>query len=209
MISLKMYINTFMSAILAGIWIGIGGTAYLSVDNKIIGASLFSVGLFTICIFKLPLYTGRVCDILSKDKYYAIHVLVTWFGNLVGTSVFANLEKLTRSGLELTKKATQICNIKLEDSIVSIFILSIFCNMLIFLAVKGFSQIDDNCKYIPIFIGVIVFILCGFEHCVANMYYFSIAGMWNKTSIIYLIVMTLGNAIGGVMMSKWINLKER
>ena len=44
-----------------------------------------------------------------------------------------------------------------------------------------------------------VFILCGFEHCVANMYYFSVAGMWSGKALVYLLVMTLGNSVGGIL----------
>ena len=44
-----------------------------------------------------------------------------------------------------------------------------------------------------------VFILCGFEHCVANMYYFTMGGAWSGRAILYLLVMTLGNAVGGVI----------
>lgn len=204
------YITTFKAAALAGIWIGIGGTIYLSVDNSVIGAILFAVGLFTICSFDLPLYTGKVCDILSNDKCYAINIVYIWFGNLFGTWLLANLEKMTRYGSSLQDKATVICKIKINDSLISIFILSVFCNILIFLAVKGFHLIEHSQgKYIALFIGVAVFILCGFEHCVANMYYFSIAGMWDRTSLLYLIVMTLGNAVGGILMSELIGLKER
>ena len=47
--------------------------------------------------------------------------------------------------------------------------------------------------------GVIVFILCGFEHCVANMFYFSAANMWSGKALLYMLVMTLGNACGGVI----------
>ena len=46
---------------------------------------------------------------------------------------------------------------------------------------------------------MIVFILCGFEHCVANMYYFSIAGAWSMKTLGYVLVMTLGNSVGGVL----------
>ena len=186
-------------------WIGIGGTVYLSIENPIIGAVLFTVGLFTICTFNLSLYTGKVCDILSYDKYYALDVVFVWLGNLVGTFLFANLEKMTRHGSMLQEKAMGICQTKLNDNLLSIFILAIFCNMLIYLAVKGFRWIDNGQgKYIAMFLGVVVFILCGFEHCVANMYYFSIAGVWNRTCILYLMVMTLGNAVGGVLMSECI-----
>ena len=54
-------------------------------------------------------------------------------------------------------------------------------------------------KYLAIFFGVMVFILCGFEHCVANMYYFSMAGMWSGKALLYILVMTLGNAAWGVL----------
>ncbi len=44
-----------------------------------------------------------------------------------------------------------------------------------------------------------VFILSGFEHVVANMYYFAIARIWSVNTIISLIVMTTGNSIGGLL----------
>ena len=47
--------------------------------------------------------------------------------------------------------------------------------------------------------GVMVFILCGFEHCVANMFYFSAANVWGGRALGYMLVMTLGNACGGVI----------
>ena len=46
---------------------------------------------------------------------------------------------------------------------------------------------------------MVVFILCGFEHCVANMYYFTMGGAWSARTILYLFVITLGNAAGGVI----------
>ena len=40
-----------ISGFLAGLCIAIGGTVFLSVDNRVIGASLFSIGLFLWCPF--------------------------------------------------------------------------------------------------------------------------------------------------------------
>lgn len=68
------------------------------------------------------------------------------------------------------------------------------------IAVDGFKNNPHELgKYLALFFGVMVFILCGFEHCVANMYYFSIAGMWNGKALLWLLVMTAGNAVGGVI----------
>ena len=44
-----------------------------------------------------------------------------------------------------------------------------------------------------------VFILAGFEHCVANMFYFSVANIWNLHTLLYLLVMSLGNFAGGLL----------
>ncbi|MBR1660418.1 MAG: formate/nitrite transporter family protein [Oscillospiraceae bacterium] len=54
--------------------------------------------------------------------------------------------------------------------------------------------------------GIVTFILCGFEHCVANMYYFSMTDMWSLKALGYVLIMTLGNAAGGViipLLRKW------
>jgi len=51
-------LKTFVGAVLAGISIGLGGLVFLAVDNKVIGAALFTVGLFTVCTFGLNLFTG-------------------------------------------------------------------------------------------------------------------------------------------------------
>ena len=54
-------------------------------------------------------------------------------------------------------------------------------------------------KIVSIFLPICAFVISGFEHCVANMYYFSIAGMWSMKTLGYVLVMTFGNAVGGVL----------
>ncbi|MDD6816304.1 MAG: formate/nitrite transporter family protein, partial [Firmicutes bacterium] len=69
---------------------------------------------------------------------------------------------------------------------------------LIFIGVDGYKNNPHEVgKYLALFFGVMVFILCGFEHCVANMFYISMAGMWSGKAFVFLLVNTLGNAVGG------------
>lgn len=193
-------IKTFISAILAGVCISLGGIAYLSLDNKIVGAVLFTIGLFVICTMGLNLFTGKVCYMFDNKPGYLIDVIIIWLGNLVGTFVSARLQLLTRYGTTLADKAKGICEIKLGDSLLSIFVLAIFCNIMIYIGVEGYKSINHELgKYLSLFLGVVIFILCGFEHCIANMYYFSMADAWSPNSFVYLMVMTLGNAVGGVL----------
>ena len=193
-------IKTFVYGILAGISIAIGGTVFLSVENKVLGALLFTVGLFTVCTFGFHLFTGKVCYVFERDKDYAIDLPIIWLGNLCGTWLTAFLESQTRAGAALAEKAQTLCQVKLGDSILSILILSVLCNLLLYIAVDGYNKNPPELgKYLSLFFGVVVFILCGFEHCVANMYYFSIAGVWSLKALGYVLVMTFGNSVGGVL----------
>ncbi|MBE5784784.1 MAG: formate/nitrite transporter family protein [Clostridia bacterium] len=193
-------LKTFVFAVLAGLCIGIGGTVYLLLENKVLGATLFTIGLFSICTFGYNLYTGKVCYVFEREKSYILDVGIIWVGNLVGTWLTAQLELLTRIGPKLQEAALKVCEAKLSDDLLSIFVLAIFCNILICVGVEGFNRSKhDLGKYLALFFGVVVFILCSFEHCVANMYYFSVAGVWSLRTFGYLLIMTLGNAVGGVI----------
>ena len=189
-----------MSAILAGVCISLGGAVYLSLDNKIVGSILFAVGLFVICTMGLNLFTGKVCYVFDNKPDYVIDVIIIWLGNLAGTFLSARLQLLTRYGTNLSDKAKGICGTKLGDNLLSIFILAVFCNIMIYIGVEGYKSIKHEIgKYISLFLGVVIFILCGFEHCIANMYYYTMADVWSINSLFYLIVMTIGNAVGGII----------
>ena len=196
---MKQRLSAFVLGILAGFCIALGGTAFLSLESKVLGAVFFCVGLFAICTLGFSLFTGKVCYVFDRDRAYALDLPFIWLGNLCGTWLTAKLEQLTRiSGIQ--ERAVAVCQAKLDDNLLSIFILAVFCNVLIYLAVEGFNNNPHEIgKYLSLFFGVTVFILCGFEHCVANMYYFSMANLWSGKTLLYVIVMSLGNAVGGVL----------
>ena len=203
-------LKTFVYGILAGVSIALGGTAFLSLDSKVLGALFFTVGLFTVCTFGFNLFTGKVCYVFERDKDYALDLVFIWLGNLAGTWLTAFLESLTRAGDGLAAKAQVLAVTKLNDGLLSIFVLAVFCNIMIYIAVDGFGKNPHELgKYLALFFGVTVFILCGFEHCVANMYYFSMAGAWSLKTLGYVLVMTLGNAVGGVLLPLLRRWKER
>jgi formate/nitrite transporter FocA (FNT family) len=195
------YVKTFIFGILAGISISIGGTVFLSLDNKVLGAVFFTVGLFTVCTFGFDLFTGKVCYVFDRDLPYALSVIVMWAGNFVGAWLTAFAESLTRIGPALQEKAAAMCTVKSDDSFLSLFILGIFCDILIYIGVDGYNKNPHEVgKYLSLLFGATVFILCGTEHCVADMYYFSIADMWNPHTLLCLLVISLGNAFGGVLL---------
>ena len=68
-----------------------------------------------------------------------------------------------------------------------------------YFAVNGYKTINDFGKYIVVYLAVVVFILCGFEHCIANIYYFSCASLWSLKTVLYVLVMVLGNSLGSFL----------
>ena len=193
-------IKIFLSAILAGFCVGYGGIVFLSLENKVIGAAAFTIGLFVICTFGFHLFTGKVCYVFQNNRDYAIDLPVIWLGNLTGTGLSAGCANLTRLAPALREKAAALCQIKLNDSLFSLFLLGILCNILIYIAVEGYkSNPHELGKYLSLFFGVMIFILCGTEHCVADMFYFWMAGLWSGRAILSVLIITFGNAVGGIL----------
>ena len=155
---------------------------------------VFSIGLYAICAFGLNLYTGKIGYVIDNKPKYLIELLFTLIGNLIGTIGCGYLLFLTRQGDKLSGVAGAISEVKLNDNLLSIFILAIFCGIIMYLAVDLYKRLGDFGKYMGIFMGITVFILAGFEHCVANMYYFSAANMWSWKTILYVFIMVLGNS---------------
>ena len=193
-------LKTFASAAMAGLCIGLGGLVYLAVDNRIAGSALFTLGLFVICSFGLDLFTGKVCYLPEKDGAYALMLPVIWLGNFAGTGLAALAGRATRIAA-LAEKAAALCAVKLDDGLLSLFVLGMLCNMLIYLAVEGYRSIPYELgKYLALFFGVMIFILIGTEHCVADMFYFSMAGLWSGRAALCILTITLGNAAGGLLL---------
>ena len=82
-------LKLFVSSALGGACIGLGGVAYLSLENRLAGALFFTVGLFTICTFGFHLFTGKVCYVFQKGETDPRHLPLIWLGNLAGTGAVA------------------------------------------------------------------------------------------------------------------------
>lgn len=196
---MRKFFDTILRAFATGCMIGVGGTVYLSCSNKIMGAFLFGMGLFVILNFGFALFTGKVGYIVENKIDYTGYVCQVWLGNLLGTMLVAYLILATRVGAGVSEKAAALCTIKNGDSLISILILAFFCGILMFIAADGYKNITNPVgQCLAIFLPVMVFILSGFEHVIANMFYYTVARAWSWRSIGYLMVMTLGNTLGGI-----------
>ena len=85
-------LKTFRESLCAGILITIGGTVFLSCENKTVGAVLFSVALLCICYKSYYLFTGKIGYIVEQHKKQDfLNLAVGLFGNLIATFLLGML----------------------------------------------------------------------------------------------------------------------
>ena len=199
-------LKILLNAVLSGLFIGLAGTVYLSVPNKFAGAFLFGFGLFTIVCYGFKLYTGAIGYLVDQGKKagaYAGTLAVIWIGNWIGTWFVGTMLRQSRIGAELSRKAAELCAVKNADSWQSLLILGLFCGLLMYLAVESFrrkEEIPAPGRILMVFLCVMVFILSGFEHCIADMFYYSAADGWNAGSFRTILIITAGNSLGGFLL---------
>lgn len=186
-------INIISLSILAGIAIGLAGTLFLNAPDKLIGSLMFSVGLLTIFINDLKLFTGSICGVKFNVNDIKTQILIL-ISNLIGVVIAALLT--STADPTLIVKAHTIVNIKLHESVIVLITKAMLCNMWIYFAAATWPV--KKSVTLTLF-AVFAFVYCGFEHCIANAYYLAIAGIWNFK---FLILNILGNAISGILMHR-------
>lgn len=181
-------INHFIKAILAGICISMGCNVYLSCDNRYVGAILFATGLMTILLFDLNLYTGKVGYIVNNKPNFIKVVGIILAGNIVGCICV---------GLCFPSElATALCESKMQIPLGSVFCKSIMCGILMFIAVDAYKI---HKTFVPAFFCVATFILSGYEHSIADIAYLVMGRVLTLESLIFILIVIIGNAIGGVL----------
>ena len=182
-----------MKAILAGLLIGIGNIAMLSVDNRYLGALLFSVALLSIIKLELPLYTGRIGKVFKyKNPIECLYIFVF---NVYGVLLITILYSVLSSGFEAMEIVAQA---KFSHTHRQLFIAGFLCNVLITVAVNA----KDTAITI---LCIMCFILCGFEHSIADAMYFSMS----YGNFMGWIMVILGNTIGAMVTEFILTIGEK
>lgn len=219
------HLKTILKGVLAGIAISFGGFLCIRTNaiasNTILGSFLFSFGLILICNFGFNLYTGKVCYLFdNKEKSLIkriLDLLIILGGNLIGTLFFANVLRLIIVDNDTNNKLIN----NLNDSVLSkinyewyqMIGLSFFCGMLVYIAVEGFKKIDNQFgKYVVLMLAIGGFIVSGFEHSIANMFYYFLSDSYSIIAFWSLLLCVIGNSIGGLfipLLNKIINYNKK
>ena len=183
---------------MAGIAIALGCIVNLRIGG-VTGAVLFTFGLLTVVHYQLPLYTGQA-GFVSIRKIGALAKIL--LGNVVGCFVTAVMAILAIP--ELVIKCQDLVEVHLTINDWAVLILGIGCGFVMTTAVE-FAR---KKQYLPLLFGVPLFILCGFQHSVADAFYYfvSLNCSWNLWGMWLLVV--LGNYLGCNTYKLFINYKN-
>lgn len=228
----KVRLSAFKMLILgifAGMFIGFAGisatTGGATVENaslsKLISACLFPAGMAMVIVAGSELFTGNNLIILAvlekKVKWY--EMLKNWFfvfiGNFIGATFVAALVVMGHVpdlfGGRLAQSVVNSAMSRVNMSFGDAFVKGILCNILVCIAIwAAFAAKTVSGKLLMSFWPVMTFVLCGFEHSIADIY-FCMAGIFTAGEygiaaegltvgsflLKNLLPVTLGNIVGG------------
>lgn len=230
--------------IFAGMFIACGASASSvamhAISNvglaRLVAGCVFPIGLMMIVFVGGELFTGDCLMIMgcmhgNFSVWSMVKVLIlVWLSNLAGSVLFAAMVNASTqynyTGGLLGAFTIKVAMGKLGMSFGVAFISGILCNFFVCIAVLMAAAAKDIAgKVWAIFFPIMAFVVSGYEHCVANMYYIP-AGIfaasnaayveaaqtaygytaeqlaalnWSNFFVKNLVPVTLGNIVGGMV----------
>ena len=220
-------LQTLTLGTLAGAFISFGSLFFMLVTTdsglglgieRLMGGVAFSLGLILVVVAGAELFTGNNLIVIAwaDRKIGSLSLLRNWglvyAANFVGAAATAVLVDLSGvldiSGGAIGSKAIAIAEAKASLSFSEAFFRGILCNALVCLAIwLAMAARDVTGKILAIIFPIAAFVAIGFEHSVANMFFFPLgmiaapdaaaAGLTVGSFIENLVPVTLGNIVGG------------
>ena len=205
------YLKVLLFGIFAGLAIGLGSLAFTVVSAYLtdamglfLASALFSVGLILVCVLGLQLYTGKIGTVFDGETKRdvinnAINLPIMLVGNTIGAFalgivchfIFMNVP-------EVASRIAVIAQGKMDSN--TVFIQGILCGALVYIAVYFYKNLQNyGMKIIGIITAVTLFVYCGFQHCIANMFYFGMDFNWKLEILWNILIVILTNSIGALL----------
>lgn len=192
--------QTFYSALLAGVMTGLGGAAFLGTGDRIVGAFLFAIGMFAAMALGLPLFVGRCAHTLCEHPKKLPSLTPMIAANLLGAMICGLLY-----GYAVPTAVDSLQTVKLSQPILSTLIRSLLCGMILFTAGESWNLLKES-KPIGVLLGIPAFVLAGLENSVADAFYFGATfgqtGLFFAQTLLFVLICVIGNIIGATLLCK-------
>lgn len=234
------FLKTFLLGFLGGLFIALGAMFSTVVSTglaaalpygigRLLSGLSFCLGLILVVIAGAEIFTGNILIFMAwvNRKITFLSMIRNWgviyLANVCGSITAALLVFLSGqykfAGGAIGQGMLSVAVGKLDHSLLSVLFLGILCNILVCLAIwMTYSAKSSADKVMVILFPITAFVAAGFEHCVADMYYFPAALFikafdpaftanlpldfsiltWGR-SLTVLLMASLGNLIGGIL----------
>lgn len=208
-------VRLLLLGMLAGAFIALAGAAATFGNvyvGKVAGAAIFPAGLTMVVLAGSELFTGNCLLIIPLlEREIRLRALLrswalVYLGNFLGSVLVAGLCSAAGT-LDVVRDAViATAEMKASFPFGAALLRGVLCNFLVCIAV-WMSQVGESAaeKFIGLYGPIFVFVLCGFEHSIANMFYLP-AGIflganvgWGGFLLSNLLPVTLGNIVGGCL----------
>eukprot|EP00980_Cylindrotheca_fusiformis_P000771 scaffold184_cov125-Cylindrotheca_fusiformis.AAC.6 len=203
-----------VQSFMAGIYIGMAGHLYLSLDAGVLGAAMFPVGLLAVILTSAELFTGDslvfVASVLGKKvsfKKLLRNWSVSWIMNFAGCLVWASVIAYASDSLEDLHKvdvAVHVALKKAKQPWLNIFLKAIGANFMVCVGYWQATCAEEVAgKVLALWFPIASFVMLGFDHCIANQFLIPIGMMLGADISVKellfeaLLPATLGNILGG------------
>jgi len=207
----------FLLSLLAGAFIALGGAFYLVAlaesGSRLVGGAAFSLGLVLVVLAGAELFTGNNLVAMAwaagrvPTRALARSWGLSYLGNLLGAVATALLLEAAGHGRLVGKLLLAAADAKCGLHPLEAVAKGILCNALVCLAVwLTYGARSSADKILCILFPITAFVACGFEHCVANMYFLPAAmlrgsGITAADALLRnLLPVTAGNVAGGTFL---------
>ena len=216
---MKKHGKTILFGIYAGMAIGFGGLLNIvsnyflhdpAILGRIIGSLVFPIGLSLVCFLGLNLFTGKIGYVFDNDVNYLGFLGLVYIGNILGSLIMGAWALVVFRDTAMFQTALNISAGKLYPlefwPLVKVFSGAVLCGVLVYIAIfcyKTFKKVW--LKLIGIFLSIGLFVFLKFDHCIANMFYFSFSWSWNNgLAYLNIGIVTLGNSLGAIALNEGI-----
>lgn len=248
----KSFSSAYLSSIFGGFFIALAFVFFTLVTTgsgampygmaKLVGGICFSMGLMLVVICGSDLFTSTTMTVIAKASkkitWWELvkNWLTVYFGNFTGAMllvaiIYASGHPWDANG-SIALNYLNIAQHKIHHTFIEAVALGIMCNVMVCLGVwLAYSGRSTTDKLLAVILPVAMFVACGFEHCVANMYeipmgiflqssatpeFWAAQGIdaakyadlsWGNFLLNNLLPVTIGNIIGGgllIGMGNWL-----
>lgn len=185
------FARSFMLSIMAGAFIAMGAMFFCLVVGdpnlpfaiqRVLGGFLFCLGLILVVVAGAELFTGNTMIVMTaankRIRWSAVwkNWIVVFIGNFIGALVIVGLvflaEMPAMNSGQVGQTMVSVAAGKMHAGWLALFAKGIMCNFLVCLGVwMAYAAKTVADKILAVIFPITAFVACGFEHCVANMFF--------------------------------------